>query len=122
MAAVEKGEVYVFGIDTGAVTNAVLTSINFDNQYANVSEVLNENGQVVSTRWDDITTTGSCTMQFTAANDRDLAATFDTFTYDGVTYYITEITDSRTNNGYAEMSFSFEFIDYAANYTEHTTP
>lgn len=119
MAAVEKGEVYVFGIDTGVVANAVLTSINFDSQYANTNEVQNELGQVVSTRWDDIQVTGSATMQFTASNDRDLEDTFDTFTYDSVNYYITEITKSYTNNGYAEMTFNFESIDFTQNLADH---
>jgi hypothetical protein len=120
MAAVIKGETFVFGIDSGAVTNAVLTSINFNNEFANQGQVLNEDGQIVHERMDDLQTTGSCTMQFTAANDRDLTdvGSVDQFTYDSVTYYITEITKSRTNNGFAELSFNFEYIDHASNAAE----
>jgi hypothetical protein len=120
MAAVIKGEAFVFGIDSGAVTNAVLTSINFNNEFANQGQVLNEDGQIVHERMDDLQTTGSCTMQFTAANDRDLTdvGSVDQFTYDSVTYYITEITKSRTNNGFAELSFNFEYIDHASNAAE----
>jgi len=118
MAAVIKGDTYVFGIDSGAVTNAVLTSINFNSEFANTGQVLNEDGQIVHERMDDLQTTGSCTMQFTAGNDRDLADSFDTFTYDGVNYYITEITKTSTNNGFAEMSFNFEFVDHTSNAVE----
>ena len=120
MAAVIKGEAFVFGIDSGAVTNAGLTSINFNNEFANQGQVLNEDGQIVHERMDDLQTTGSCTMQFTAANDRDLTdvGSVDQFTYDGTTYWITEITKSRTNNGFAELSFNFEYIDHTTNAAE----
>jgi len=59
-------------------------------------------------------------MQFTAANDRDLTdvGSVDQFTYDGTTYWITEITKSRTNNGFAELSFNFEYIDHTTNAAE----
>lgn len=120
MAAVIKGETYVFGIDSGAVTNAVLTSINFNSEFANTGQVLNEDGQIVHERMDDLQTTGSATMQFTASNTMDLTdvGNVDQFTYDGVTYYITEITKTSTNNGFAEMSFNFEFVDHTTNAAE----
>jgi hypothetical protein len=120
MAAVIKGETYVFGIDSGAVTNAVLTSINFNSEFANTGQVLNEDGQIVHERMDDLQTTGSASMQFTASNDRDLTdvGNVDQFTYDGVTYYITEITKTSTNNGFAEMSFNFEYVDHTSNAAE----
>jgi len=120
MAAVIKGETYVFGIDSGAVTNAVLTSINFNSEFANTGQVLNEDGQIVHERMDDLQTTGSATMQFTASNTMDLTdvGNVDQFTYDGVTYYITEITKTSTNNGFAEMSFNFEYVDHTSNAAE----
>ena len=120
MAAVIKGETYVFGIDSGAVTNAVLTSINFNSEFANTGQVLNEDGQIVHERMDDLQTTGSATMQFTASNTMDLTdvGNVDQFTYDSVTYYITEITKTSTNNGFAEMSFNFEFVDHTTNAAE----
>ena len=120
MAAVIKGETYVFGIDSGAVTNAVLTSINFNSEFANTGQVLNEDGQIVHERMDDLQTTGSATMQFTASNTMDLTdvGNVDQFTYDSVTYYITEITKTSTNNGFAEMSFNFEYVDHTSNAAE----
>ena len=120
MAAVIKGETYVFGIESGAVTNAVLTSINFNSEFANTGQVLNEDGQIVHERMDDLQTTGSASMQFTASNTMDLTdvGNVDQFTYDGVTYYITEITKTSTNNGFAEMSFNFEYVDHTSNAAE----
>ena len=120
MAAVIKGETFVFGIDSGVVTNAVLTSINFNNEFVNQGQVLNEDGQIVHERMDDLQTTGSCTMQFTASNTYDLTdvGSVDQFTYDGVTYWLTEITKSKTNNGFAELSFNFEYVDHTTNAAE----
>lgn len=120
MAAVIKGETFVFGIDSGVVTNAVLTSINFNSEFANTGQVLNEDGQIVHERMDDLQTTGSATMQFTASNTMDLTdvGNVDQFTYDGVTYWITEISKSRTNNGFAEMSVNFEYVDHTTNAAE----
>ena len=120
MAAVIKGETYVFGIDSGVVANAVLTSINFNSEFANTGQVLNEDGQIVHERMDDLQTTGSCAMQFTAANTSNLTdvGNVDQFTYDGVTYYLTEITDSRNNNRFAEYSFNFEYVDHTGNAAE----
>lgn len=120
MAAVIKGETYVFGIDSGVVANAVLTSISFDSEFAVQASVLNESGQIVHERMSDLRTTGTATMQFTAANTNDLTDVLnaDQFTYDGVTYWLTEITDSRTNNGFAELTFSFEYADHTANALE----
>ena len=115
MAAVIKGGAFIFGIDSGAVSNAVLTSINFNNEFANQGQVLNEEGQIIYERMDDLQTTGSCTMQFTGAIDKDLATSVDQFTYDGTTYWITEITKNLTNNGFGEMSFNFEYVDHATN-------
>ena len=119
MAAVIKGDTFVFGIDTGVVTNAVLTSISFNNEFANQGQVLNEDGQIVHERLDDLQTTGSCTMQFTATNASDLIdGANGQFTYDGVVYWLTEITKNRTNNGFAELSFNFEYADHVTNIAE----
>ena len=70
--------------------------------------------------WMTCKTTGSASMQFTASNTMDLTdvGNVDQFTYDGVTYYITEITKTSTNNGFAEMSFNFEYVDHTSNAAE----
>lgn len=117
MAAVTKGNIYVFGIDSGVMTNAVLTSINFDQAFNNTGQVLNESGSVIHERMDDIHVTGSATMTVSGDTTLDLDDTtnFDEFTYDSTTYYITDMSVTKSNNGFQEISVTFENIDYAGN-------
>ena len=115
MAAVTKGNIYVYGIDSGVMTNAVLTSINFDQAFNNTGQVQDEQGNVIHERMDDIHITGSATMTVSGDTALDLNDTVDEFTYDSVTYYITDMSVSKSSNGFQEISVSFEKIDYVGN-------
>jgi len=118
MAAVLKGATtpaFIWGIDTGVMTNAVLTSINFDSSFNNSGSVQDELGNIVHERHDDIHVTGSATMTVSGDTTLDLVDSVDEFTYDSVTYYITDMSVSRSNNSFHEISVTFENIDYAAN-------
>ena len=113
MAAVTKGNIYVYGIDSGVFTNAVLNSINFDQAFNNTGNVLDENGNVIFERMDDIHTTGTAQMVLSGDTTLALAATFDEFTYDSVTYYITDMSVAKTSQGFRELSVSFENLPFA---------
>ena len=115
MAAVTKGNIYIYGIDSGVMTNAVLNSINFDQAFNNTANVLDENGNVIFERMDDIHTTGSATMVVSGDTGLDLTdvATADEFTYDSVTYYITSLSMAATSQGFQEISVDFESLPYA---------
>jgi len=117
MAAVTKGNIYVWGIDTGVFTNAVLNSINFDQAFNNTGNVLDEVGNVIHERMADIHVTGSATMTVSGDTGMDLTDTLtaDEFTYDGTTYYITDQSVSKSNGSFQEISVSFESIDYTTN-------
>ena len=117
MAAVTKGNIYVWGIDTGVFTNAVLNSINYDQAFNNTGNVLDEVGNVIHERMADIHVTGSATMTVSGATGMDLTAAADGFTYDGTTYYITDHSVSKSNGSFQEISVSFESIDYTTNAT-----
>ena len=115
MAAVTKGNIYVYGIDSGVFTNAVLNSINFDQAFNNTGNVLDENGNVIFERMDDIHTTGSATMVLSGDTGLALDDTLsvDEFTYDSVTYYITDMSVAKTSQGFRELSVSFENLPFA---------
>ena len=113
MAAVTKGNIYVYGIDSGVMTNAVLNSINFDQAFNNTGNVLDENGNVILERMDDIHTTGSATMVLSGDTTLALNDSVDEFTYDSVTYYITDMTVAKTSQGFREVSVSFENLPFA---------
>ena len=113
MAAVTKGNIYVYGIDSGVMTNAVLNSINYDQAFNNTANVLDENGNVIFERMDDIHTTGSATMVISGDTTLALNDSVDEFTYDSVTYYITDMTVAKTSQGFREVSVSFENLPFA---------
>ena len=117
MAAVTKGNIYVWGIDTGVFSNAVLNSINFDEAFNNTGNVLDEDGNVIHERMADIHTTGTAQMVVSGVTGKDLddTATADEFTYDGTTYYITEQSVSKSNGSFRTIDVSFEYIDYTTN-------
>ena len=111
MAAITKGaNVHVFGIDTGTFTDAVITSISFDDAFNNTAEIKNEAGNVIEERMDDVHTTGSLTLNFESAYTP--TAMGGQFTYDSVIYYLTGRTKTLSHDGYAEWSYNFKTSEY----------
>jgi len=112
MAAITKGtDVHVYGINSGTFTAAVVTSINFGDEFNNTAEIKNESGNVIEERMDDIHTTGSLTLNFkdTGHTPEAMGAQFD---YDSVTYYLTGRTLTLSHDGYAEYSYNFKTSEY----------
>lgn len=58
MAATDYGTAHLYGID-GTFTNATVASQSIKSEPANKSEVVDESGNVIERRYDDVTTTGS---------------------------------------------------------------
>ena len=121
MAVVEKGTTgFVFGVGTGVITAGKVQNISFSDEFGATAEVMDENGNLVGERMDDVIITGSCTFMiedtYVTGTTYALADTLDEFTYDrgdGVkTYQITGISRTVTNEGYAEVTFTFEFLTY----------
>lgn len=123
MAVVEKGTTgFVFGVGTGVITNGKVQSISFSDEFGATAEVMDENGNLIGERMDDVIITGDCTFMidttYATGTTYDLADTFDEFTYDrgdgSKTYQITSIARTVSNEGYAEVTFSFEYLTYPA--------
>ena len=112
MAQITKGAtVHVFGIDTGTFASAVVTAINFAEEFANSTDILSEIGNVTESRMDDITLTGSVTLNYETTTFAETAMGGQ-FTYDSVIYYLTGRTKTLTNAGYAEWSYNFKTSEY----------
>ena len=120
MAAVVKGgNAYIWGIDTGVVTNGKLQSISITETFNVRAEIMDETGNVIGERLDDVHKTGTATFQFDSSyatgSTYNLAGGADVLTYDSVAYQITGIDRSVSNESYGEITFTIEYIDYAGN-------
>jgi len=114
MAAITKGTAHVWGIaaGVGAITNATVLSFNLDEEHANKGSTVNEIGNLIEERYDDLTKTGSITLKIRAAYTVAAAAT--QITYNTVLYVITKV-------GRAEQSGDFVVITYDIKTSEYIT-
>lgn len=111
MAAITKGaNVHVHGIDTGTFTDAVVTAVNFNDEFNNTAEIKNEVGNVIEYRMDDVTTTGTITLNFESSYTPTSMG--GQFTYDSIIYYLTGRTLTQVNEGYREWSYNFKTSEY----------
>ena len=105
--AINKGTVaFSFGVDE-TYTGGTVTSLSLNQEYGNVGEIRDENGAMISKRYDDIHRSGTMTVLLqdaTVPGD----ALGSTFTYDAVVYYIDGISEARTNEGYAEYTLNIK--------------
>ena len=118
MAAITKGTVaFSFGIDA-TYTGGTVTSFSVSEEFGNIGEIRDEDGTMISKRYDDVRKSGSITVLLEDATvpSEALGATF---TYDGTVYYIDGISESRTNEGYAEFTFNIKEYE---NCSSVTTP
>ena len=114
MAAVVKGTAHVYGIAAGvdAITNATVLSFSLDSEHANKASTVNEIGNLIEERYDDLTATGSITLKIRSAYTVAAAAT--QITYNSIKYVITKV-------GRAEQSGDFVVITYDIKNSEFIT-
>lgn len=114
MAAVTKGTAHLFGIQAGvgAIGDATVLSFNLDEEHANVATTINEIGNEIEDRRDDLHKTGTITLKIRAAYTELDAA--DQITYDSVIYLITK-------KGRVEQAGDFLVITYSIKTTEYVT-
>jgi|688.fasta_scaffold141593_4 hypothetical protein len=111
----DYGTIHLFGIN-GTISEATITDTNFEDVCANVASVLDEMGNKIQNRGDDLTTTGTVTLiirdAFTPPEP------FDTFSnWDGETYLVTRVGRKFSNRGFNIVELSVEKsenIDYTA--------
>ena len=114
MAATVKGTAHIFGIVAGvaAVTNATVLSFSLDHEHANKASTVNEIGNLIEERYDDLTKTGSITLKIRSGYSVLEAAT--QITYNSVIYVITKV-------GRAEQAADFVIITYDIKTSEFIT-
>lgn len=111
----DYGTIHLFGID-GSIGDATITDASFEDVCANVATVLDEMGNKIENRGDDITTTGTVTLIIREAYT--LPEPFTTFqNWDGLYYLITRVGRKFNNRGFNIVELSVEkseHIEYTA--------
>lgn len=97
MAAQVYGTAHLYGIP-GTVSNATVSSASFEEVCANLGEVVDESGNAVERRYDDLTTEGTLTLIQRSAYTVPTPGT--TLTYDGTEYEITKVGRRHEARGY----------------------
>jgi len=114
--AINKGTVaFSFGVDE-TYTGGTVTSLSLNQEYGNVGEIRDENGAMISKRYDDIHRSGTMTVLLEDATvPSDALGT--TFTYNAVIYYIDGISEARTNEGFAEYTLNIKEYENCSSVT-----
>lgn len=108
----EFGTIHLFGID-GTLADATITDTNFDDVCANLASVMDEIGNKIENRGDDLTRTGTVTLIIRDAYDPpDPYTTFEN--WDGETYLITRVGRKFSNRGFNIIELSIESSEYIA--------
>jgi hypothetical protein len=111
----DYGTIHLFGID-GSIADATITDASFEDVCANVASVLDEMGNKIQNRGDDITTTGNVTLII--REGYVLPEPFTTFqNWDELYYLITRVGRKFNNRGFNIVELSIEkseHIDYTA--------
>ena len=112
MPVTVKGTAHVYGIaaGVGAVTNATVVSVNFDSQHANTAETVNEIGNVIERRYDDLTNTGTITLKIRSTFTVAAAAT--QITYNAVIYLVTAVGTAEEAQGFVVITYSIMKSEY----------
>lgn len=106
------GTAHLFGIDT-TVSNATLTDDNFEDVMKNMAEVVDEIGNVINKRMDDLTTTGTVTLIQRSAYTAPAVGT--ALTYNAVAYKVMRVGRKKTSRGFRVTELGLEASEYCAS-------
>lgn len=94
MPAITHGEEFVYGIDQTILGTAIQVD-DREESHANVTTVEDENGNEISERSDDLRKI--LKLEFKTKASYTIPAPKTVITYDGVTYKIDKVSNSRSN-------------------------
>lgn len=112
MAAETKGTAHLWHITAGvgAITNATVTAFSIDSEHANKGVTLNEIGNKIEDRRDDLTKTGSITLKIRSAYT--VAVAFTNITYDSVKYQINKVSRAEQAGDSVTVTYDIETSEY----------
>jgi len=112
MAAVTKGTAHVWGIAAGtsAITNATVLSFSLDEEAVNTGTTVNEIGNVIERRYDDITKTGSITLKIRSGYTVAAAAT--QITYNSILYIVEKVARAEQSGDFVVITYDIKTSEY----------
>ena len=106
------GTAHLFGIDS-SVSNATLTDESFEDILKNVAEVVDEIGNLINKRMDDLTTTGTVTLIQRTSYTAPVVGT--SLTYNGTAYKVMRVGRKKTSRGFRITELGLETSEYCAS-------
>ncbi len=109
MSARERGTVHLYGIN-GRVANATVQNVKLKSEPANRDDTVDENGNVIERRIDDITDEGTVELKMRAAFTVPTAG--DTLVYETLNYEITSIDRAEQAKGFRMLTIGVKKSQY----------
>jgi len=112
MALVTKGTAYLFGIN-GTVSDTKVQNFTDNQSFNNSTAVLDESGNEVSRRYDDVRQEISC--ELIIASGYSIPAVGTNFTFNAVVYEITGVGKVESNTEHRKVTITAlksEYITY----------
>jgi hypothetical protein len=109
MAAVNQGEAFLYGID-GTITNCAVQSVTRKKSFANTSEVVNEQGNRITKRYDDVS--DDITIELIPKSAYSVPAIGGRLSYGGVSYIIESVDDKREAKGFVRYTLTCQKPEY----------
>lgn len=112
MAAASKGTAHLWHITAGvgAVTDATVTAFSLEGEHANKGVTINEIGNEIEDRRDDLHQKGSITLIPRSAYTQ--AAAFSQITYNSVIYLIEKVARVEAAGSQVQITYDIKKTEY----------
>ena len=105
MAAITHGTAFLFGV-SGTITDAAVQSFQIKDEHQNNTEVMDEDGNEISNRHDDLATEGTIVLKHESGFTPNAAETV--ITYETIKYRVTSVDKNQTNGDHREITYSIK--------------
>jgi hypothetical protein len=109
MAAITHGTAFLFGV-SGTITDTAVQSFQLKDEHQNNTQVMDEIGNEVTNRHDDLVNEGTITLKFESGYTPAGSETL--ITYDSVEYRITSVDKNQVNNDHREITYGIKTTEY----------
>lgn len=109
MPTVTYGTAHLYGV-SGTITNATVLSFSLDHSHGVDDNTVNESGQMIERRYDDIIQEGTITLRIQATYT--IPAIGTVLVYETIRYEITGLTNAQEAQGFRTITFRIKRSEY----------